>query len=137
MVTKDRYVFPAIFDHATDGISIFFPDLPGCLPCATSMEEALENAKEALALHLYGMEQDNEEIPEPSALKSIHIQSHQALVLIEVYMPMFRDAIANTYVRKNVTLPLWLERAAAEKNINFSQVLQLALREQLGIEKRL
>ena len=134
---KDKYIFPAIFDHANDGISIFFPDLPGCLPCANSMEEALENAKEALALHLYGMEQDNEEIPEPSALKSVHVESNQALVLIEVYMPMFRDAIANTYIRKNVTIPLWLERAASEKNINFSQVLQLALRELLGIEKRL
>ncbi len=137
MVVRDRYVFPAIFDHATDGISVFFPDLPGCLPCASSIEEALENAKEALALHLYGMERDNEEIPEPSALKSIRVQSHQALILIEVYMPMYRDAIANTYVRKNVTLPLWLERAASEKNINFSQALQLALKEQLGMEKRL
>lgn len=32
---KDRYVFPAIFDYGDDGISIEFPDLPGCLPCAT------------------------------------------------------------------------------------------------------
>jgi post-segregation antitoxin (ccd killing protein) len=46
-------------------------------------------------------------------------------------MPLHRDAIDNSYVRKNVTLPRWLERAATEKGINFSQVLQSALKEQI------
>ena len=57
---KDAYTFPAIFHEASDGISIHFPDLPGCLPCAQTMEEAFRNAKEALQLHLYGMEEDAE-----------------------------------------------------------------------------
>ena len=37
---KDLYIFPAIFHSADDGISITFPDLPGCLPYAQTMEEA-------------------------------------------------------------------------------------------------
>ena len=45
---KDYYQFPAVFDIANDGISITFPDLPGCLPCANDMQEAFKNAKEAL-----------------------------------------------------------------------------------------
>ncbi len=56
---KDRYSFIAVFDVAEDGISIEFPDLPGCLPCADTMEEALKNAHEALGLHLWGLEQDS------------------------------------------------------------------------------
>ena len=36
---KDTYIFPAVFDFADDGISIEFPDLPGCLPCAGSDRE--------------------------------------------------------------------------------------------------
>ena len=41
---KDTYIFPAVFDFAEDGISIEFPDLPGCLPCADTVEEAVKNA---------------------------------------------------------------------------------------------
>ena len=55
---KDRYSYVAIFNYADDGISISFPDLPGCYPCAHTTEEALKNAKEAMGLHLWGMEQD-------------------------------------------------------------------------------
>ena len=45
---KDVYIFPAIFDYAEDGISIEFPDLPGCLSCADTDEEALYMAKDVL-----------------------------------------------------------------------------------------
>ncbi len=136
MAQKDKYVFPAIFKHADDEISISFPDLPGCLTCANSLEEAMANAKEALGLHLFGMEQDNDFIPEPSPISSIKVGCNQAIVLIEIYMPLFSKSVRTLNTRKNVTLPVWLEKAAAEKNINFSQVLQSALKEQLGIEKR-
>ena len=37
---KDTYIYPAVFDISNDGISIEFPDLPGCLPCADTIEEA-------------------------------------------------------------------------------------------------
>lgn len=62
-MTKDRYIFPAIFDYADDGISIEFPDSPGCLPCAHDTEEAHKNAREAMGLHKWGMEVDGETIP--------------------------------------------------------------------------
>ncbi|CAH8245564.1 type II toxin-antitoxin system HicB family antitoxin [Paenibacillus melissococcoides] len=51
---KDRYIFPAIFDYADDGISVKFPDLPGAFSCGETDEEAFRMAKECLALHLYG-----------------------------------------------------------------------------------
>nr|WP_290912190.1 type II toxin-antitoxin system HicB family antitoxin [Anoxybacillus sp.] len=49
---KDRYIYPAIFDYDSDGICVEFPDLPGCFTCGDKEEEALQMAKEALALHL-------------------------------------------------------------------------------------
>lgn len=49
---KGRYMYPAIFTYADDGISIRFPDLDGCFLCATTDELALKNAQEAMALHL-------------------------------------------------------------------------------------
>lgn len=51
---KDTYTFIALIEPLDDGVYIEFPDLPGCLPCAESLEKAAENAKEALGLHLYG-----------------------------------------------------------------------------------
>lgn len=133
ITVKDTYIYPAIFQYAEDGISIEFPDLPGCLPCAFSTEEAVQNAKEALALHLYGMEQDGEEIPEPSHPTKITHKKDTVLMLIDVFMPPFRDKIANKTVKKTLTIPYWLNAQAEHMGINFSKTLQDALAEKLNI----
>lgn len=133
---KDVYVYPAIFTIDDDGVSIEFPDLPGCIPCASDLDEAVNNSKEALALHLFGMEEDNLEIPDPTSIKDIKLDKNQTLMLVEVYMPLYRDAIENEYIRKNCTIPQWLNKLAEEKKMNFSQVLQLALKERLGIKDK-
>lgn len=133
---KDVYVYPAIFTVDNDGISIEFPDLPGCLPCASDLDEAVKNSKEAMALHLFGIEEDNLDIPGPTSIKNIKLKENQTLMLIEVYMPLYRDAIENEYIRKNCTIPQWLSKLAEEKKINFSQVLQIALKEKLGIKDK-
>ena len=65
---KDTYIFPAVFHVDEDGVSVYFPDLPGCLTCADTMEQAFVRAKEALQLHLYGIEEDAEEVPSPTSL---------------------------------------------------------------------
>jgi len=132
---QDRYIFPAILEYAEDGISIEFPDLPGCLPCGQSTEEALKNAREAMALHLYGMEEDGEDIPVPSDLKNVHVVHGQVVVLVEAWMPLLREAMENKAVKKTLTIPKWLNDAAEKENINFSHLLQSALKQQLGIDE--
>ncbi|HPU35648.1 MAG TPA: type II toxin-antitoxin system HicB family antitoxin [Bacillota bacterium] len=129
-------MYPAIFSYAPDGISIEFPDLPGCLPCGKTTEEALKNAKEAMALHLWGMENDNVPIPEPSPIDEIKLKPSQVIVLVEVYLPIYRDAIENQSVKKTLTIPQWLNKIAEENHVNFSQILQKALKEHLGINDR-
>ena len=92
---KDQYAFVSVFHYEESGISIVFPDLPGCLPCVEGddMEQAIKNAKEALGLHLFGMEQDNEEIPDPTSAKEIRCEARETLVLVDVFMPPIRDNI--------------------------------------------
>ncbi|MBS4030905.1 MAG: type II toxin-antitoxin system HicB family antitoxin [Clostridiales bacterium] len=133
---KDRYIFPAVFSYADDGISVSFPDLPGCFSCGNSDEEAVLMAKEALGLHLYSMEEDKDEIPEATPINKISLESGQVVVLIEVFMPTMREAVENYSVKKTLSIPQWLNKLALEKNINFSQVLQAALKEKLGIRER-
>lgn len=132
---KDHYVYPAIFDFADDGISIEFPDLPGCLPIANDAQEAINNAKESMALHLYSLEQDDDDIPEPTPITQLHPEQNQAILLVEVLMPVYRNAIENRAVKKTLTIPKWLNDLAERKKVNFSQVLQDALKTNLGINK--
>jgi len=130
---KNEYAYPAFFYFDEDGISIEFPDLPGCLSCAHSTEEAFRCAKEALGLHLYGMEKDHEIIPEPTPVNDLKPDCGGVVAMVNVFMPAVRERINNRSVNRTVTLPAWLNAAALERNINFSQVLQDALKTQIGM----
>lgn len=130
---KDTYIFPAIFELTENGIAIEFPDLPGCLPCAETLEDAAKNAKEAMMLHLYGMEEDGEEIPEPTMFASLRPEKNQTLMLVEVYMPPFREKQHKKFVKKTLSLPSWINAEAEHAGINFSAVLQEALIEKLHL----
>ncbi len=132
---QDRYSFPAIFNYAGDGISIEFPDLPGCLPCAKDTEEAFKNAREALGLHLWGMETDGEAIPAPTAVNKLHLGKDDIPAMIEVFMPAIRARVQRQVVKKTLTIPAWLNAAAEESEVNFSQTLQNALIDQLQIKR--
>ena len=132
---KDRYSYIAIFDIADDGISIEFPDLPGCLPCADDLDEAVKNAREALGLHLWGMERDNDPIPKPTALKDIHCEANQMPVVVDVFMPTFRDKLNNRFVKKTLSLPAWLADMADADGVNCSKVFQNALMDYLGVKQ--
>ncbi|KJE29207.1 hypothetical protein LG52_2269 [Geobacillus kaustophilus] len=136
MHKKDRYIYPAIFDYGSDGISVEFPDLLGCFTCGDTEEEAFKMAKEAMALHLYGLEQENEEIPQPSKVSEIQTENNQVIVFIEVWMPPFRHEMENKAVKKTLTIPKWLDDLAREHNVNYSQILQEALKKHLGATDR-
>lgn len=133
---KDRYSYVAVFSYDDDGINIEFPDLPGCYPCANKndTEGALKNAKEALGLHIWGMEQDNEIIPEPTTINHISLAANQVPVLIEVFMPPIRERINSKFVKKTLSLPAWLAAKADEDGVNCSKIFQNALMEYLGVK---
>lgn len=131
-IYKDSYRFIAVFHFADDGISISFPDLPGCLPCADTEDEALKNAREALGLHLWGMEQDGEPIPAPSSLKNIELGDDDIPAMIDVCMPPIRAKLNNRAVKKTVTIPAWMAARADEAGVNYSGELQNALMKYFG-----
>ena len=128
---KDKYVYPAIFKYEDDNISISFPDFEGCFSCANSDEEALYMAKDALACWLLTLEEENESIPEPSKLKDIELTSNQNVVLIETNLALHREPRLNRSVKKTLTIPQWLNIEAEKNNINFSSLLQEALKDRL------
>jgi len=130
---KDTYVYPAIISIDDDGISVEFPDLPGCVSCAETTEEAAKNANEALRLHLWGLEKDNDDIPGPTDIRSLQLESNQIPLLVEVFMPPVRERLNNRFVKKTLSLPAWLNAEAEAKGVNFSQILQAGIKEYLKI----
>lgn len=129
----DRYFYPAVFGYE-DGeeISVVFPDLDVATSGETE-EEALLSARELLGCVMFGLEEDGESIPEPTHLSAVELGSNERAVLVDVYMPSVRMAQNNKSVNRTVTLPAWLNAAALERNINFSQLLQDALKKQMGL----
>ena len=130
-----RVTYFAVFEPAADGAwGVYFPDLPGCITLGDSFESATRNAEEALGLHLWGMEADGEVIPSPSAPPMDDLPQNAVLAAITVYPDLVRQEMESRSVRTNVSLPAWLKNAAESAGLNYSQVLQAALMEHLGVE---
>lgn len=133
MKNPERYFYPAVFTYEEGSeIAVIFPDLD-CATSGVDDHDALISARELLGCVLYGLEEDNEGIPAPSPLTNVHAEPNERTVLIDVYMPSIRMSHVNRSVNRTVTLPAWLNAAALENGINFSQVLQDALKEKLHV----
>ncbi len=133
MKKVERYFYPAIFIYEPEKeIAVDFPDLK-CATSGINDDDAFLSARELLGCVLNGLEEDGEEIPVPTPLSEIKTKENERVVLIDVYMPSIRLANVNRAVNRTVTLPAWLNAAALERNINFSQVLQDALKAQLHL----
>ena len=135
MNKKESYEFVAVFDYAEDGINIRFPDLEEAISCADTTAEALENAKEVLELVLYNREQENISIPEATPLEKIKCNENEKTIIINVWMPLVRNELDEQAVKKTLTIPQWLNKLAEAQNVNFSKVLQTALKEYLKIKR--
>lgn len=130
----DIYRFIAILDFSNGKtVGVYFPDLPGCISCEDNADKAAESAKEVLMLHLYGMEEDGDEIPTPSDLADLKIGKAEMPVLIEVHMKPFREKMHKHYVKKTLSIPGWVNAIAEEQGVNFSAVLLKGLKEECHI----
>lgn len=129
----ERYFYPAIFIYEPgQEIAVTFPDLD-CATSGENDEDALLSARELLGCVMYGLEEDKEEIPTPTPLADIKLKDNEKAMLIDAYMPSIRMAQVNKSVSRTVTVPAWLNAIALERGMNFSQVLQDALKEKLHL----
>lgn len=129
-----KYVYPAIF-HPEDegGFSIFFPDLSGCYTQGEDLSDGMYMANDVLSLTLYSMEDDGEMIPEPTPLQEVATQGDDFVTYITADTFEYRKKFNNRAVKKTLSIPEWLNESAVDAGVNFSQVLQDALKAQLGV----
>ncbi|MDR1703370.1 MAG: type II toxin-antitoxin system HicB family antitoxin [Clostridiales bacterium] len=130
-----KYVYPAIFTSENDGgYSVLFPDIESCYTCGDNMPDALNMAEDVLCLMLYDMEKDGKAIPAPSNSKAIKTDDNSFVSLVGCDTEFYRRFYENKSVKKTLTIPMWLNERAERANINFSGVLQEALKTQLHIQ---
>ena len=133
---QSKYVYPAVFTKEGEQYSVAFPDIDGCYTCGDSLVEAVSNAQDALCLMLYDMEESGEVIPAPSDALEIEktLGDNEFISLVSCDTLEYRQYFDQKAVKKTLTIPSWLNTLAEREGINFSSVLQAALKRTLGIE---
>lgn len=110
-----------------------FPDLPGCFTEGDDLAEAMEMAEEAACGWLVGEIDAGKTIPEPTAREKMDDVEDGFINVICLDLDAYRRKKGDRAVKKTLTIPAWLNDAATSADINFSQVLQEALKEKLQI----
>ena len=127
-----QYVYPAIFTEEQNGaFSVEFPDLQGCYTCGDNLPDAIYMAEDVLAFTLYLLEKRGENIPEPSL--SLDAPDGAFVNLIACDTLAYHKKNNKRAIKKTLTIPEWLNEYAMDAGINFSQTLQDALMEKLGV----
>ena len=127
-----KYIYPVIFEDDEGKIGVTVPDIPGCFTFGDNMIEAIEMAQDVIEMMLVDYENNNQPIPKPSEISNI--QTKGIVSLVKADTMEWRKNFDNRSVKKNLSIPSWLNKLAERSTINFSQVLQEALMQKLNIE---
>ena len=126
----NRLYYPAIFHPEETGYSVSVPDIDGCFSEGDTLGEAIEMVCDAIGLCL---EELAGNYPEPSNPAKIKVEPGDFVSLVPFDLLQYRRKHDTRAVKKTLTIPSWLNAVAEENHINFSSVLQAALKEQLHI----
>lgn len=129
-----KYVYPAVFTpESIGGYSINFPDLPHCYTQGDDMQDGYKMAEDVACSVLVDLENERQEIPAPSDPASLHLEPGEFTALIGADTLAYRQATDSRAVKKTLSIPNWLNLLAEKESVNFSQTLQEALKERLGV----
>lgn len=143
-----KVAYPVIFTDVDTNILIEVPDL-GILTEANeegqekgSMADAIMMARDAIGLSCIAAQDEGKDVIEPSNVNDVDISKGTfsndgigVISLVDVDLVTYRRMVDNKTVRRNVTLPNWLNQEAEKSNINVSKVLQEALMAKLGVSR--
>lgn len=139
-----KQVYPVIFTQLDDKkhtVLIEVPDLE-ILTEGFGMPNAIEMARDAIGLKVITMEDQKEKISNPRMIKEIDAlqgtfaqEGESWVSMVDVDFAEYRRRMDNKTVRRNVTLPNWLNQEAEKAHINVSGVLQEALMLKLGVHR--
>ncbi|MCL2081473.1 MAG: type II toxin-antitoxin system HicB family antitoxin [Oscillospiraceae bacterium] len=126
---KTKYAYPAVFEKEENGYYVNFPDIRPCYTEGSTLEEAAIMAKDVLESRIETALERGESLPAPSDIETL---SGGRVMLIIGDVENIKSQ--TRYVKKTLSIPYWLNAAAEQKHLNFSGVLQEALKERLANE---
>ena len=124
---KTKYAYPAIFTKEENGYFVQFPDIQPCYTEGLTLEEAAIMAKDVLESRIEVALEREETLPVPSDIEKL---KGDKIMLVVADVENIKSQ--TRYVRKTLSIPHWLNVAAEKEHINFSGVLQEALKERLA-----
>lgn len=129
-----KYIYPAVFTKEENGkYSIDFPDLESCYTCGDDLADGFLMAEDVLSMVMYEYEKEHRSIPRPSNQNEIKTESNEAVYLIAGDTHKYERMYGNRPVRKNVTIPAWLDKKVSDANISLSAFLQQKLKEEFHL----
>lgn len=136
-----KNVYPVFFTKTDKIVLVEVPDLE-ILTEGKNMTDAIEMARDAIELKCVSMEDDGTEIPLPSEINDLDIsngifaeEGATVISFVDIDSGEYRRKIDTKAVRKNVTIPSWLNYEAEQAGINVSRVLQEALMDVLKVKR--
>ena len=126
-----KYFYPVFFDPEEVGVSVYVPDLPGCVTQGDSLEEALEYVQDAIGLMLEDVKP--EDYPVASVPNELELEGQQFVMMVAFDKLAYDRKYNSKAVKKTLSIPAWLNNMAQERNVNFSNVLKKALLAELGV----
>ncbi|MDE6593803.1 MAG: type II toxin-antitoxin system HicB family antitoxin [Oscillospiraceae bacterium] len=126
--------YPILLTEFDDksGYLVYVPDFD-INTSGTDLANTLEMARDAIELCGITYEDRKSSIPEPSALGDVECSANEIKLAVDVDFEAYRRRLDNRSIKKNCTIPSWLNERAEQANINFSAVLQEALKQKLQI----
>jgi predicted RNase H-like HicB family nuclease len=126
-----KLTYPAFFyKDATNGdYAVVVPDLPGCVSGGDTLADAIIMATDAASGWVLDELEDGKSIPHASVIENLRPEPNGFISMLVLDMEAYAEKYGNKAVRKNLTIPAWLNTYAESNHINFSQVLQESLTE--------
>lgn len=127
-----KLFYPAVFHRAEEGsFKVSFPDIPECLAQGDDLTQAYEMAMEALGLAVAIYDRQKRSLPAGSDPRMIQPEPDDFLVVIGFDLLAYKKHTNSRAVKKTLSIPQWMNEAAMDLELNFSQVLQEALLEKI------
>lgn len=130
-----KRVYPIVLTPDKCGFAVYIPDFEANTQ-GGDLAEAIEMARDAIGLMGIDMEDDKKELPKARKASDVSLADGELLSLVDVDFSEYRRKNETRSIKKNCTLPSWLCFEAEKANINFSSVLQTALKKELNISDR-
>lgn len=129
-----KKVYPIILTPTDKGYVVYVPDLKINTE-GNDIADAMFMARDAIGIWGIAEQDAGRKLPEPSKKYPDHKQD-EIVTMVDIDFDAYRRANEMRTVRKNVTIPSWLNDMAEKQGVNFSQVLQDGLKQQLNVNDR-